>query len=88
MSGFLVEVLRWRCLFEGTTGHRYTGRHTPRFPSCFVCTAGLPASDPGELWTRPKLLWDADSESFACSLQPGLFPVRFPYPGNSGEGRT
>ncbi|XP_032314379.1 cadherin-related family member 4 isoform X3 [Camelus ferus] len=46
---------------------------------------GLPASDSGELWTRPKLPWDADCESFACSLQPGLLPVRLPYPGNSRE---
>lgn len=57
------------------------GGHTAWFPSHSACTAGLPASDSGDLWTRPKLPWDADCESFACCLQPGLFPVRLSYLG-------
>ena len=77
----LMEVLRG-------AGHTHTGGHTSWFPSCFLCMVGLPASDPSDLWTRPKLPRDADGESFACSLQPGLFPVRLPYPGDSGKDRT
>eukprot|EP00071_Canis_lupus_P028871 XP_022262428.1 cadherin-related family member 4 isoform X3 [Canis lupus familiaris] len=35
---------------------------------------GLPASDFGDLWTKSKLPWDAEGESFACSLQSDLLP--------------
>lgn len=51
-------------------------------PFLFCATTGLPASDPGDLWTKPKLRRDADGESFACSLlQPGVLPVRLLDPG-------
>lgn len=53
-------------------------------PFLFCVTAGLPASDPGDLWPRPKLQWDAGGESFACSLQPSLLLVRLPSPGTVG----
>ncbi|XP_022428808.1 cadherin-related family member 4 isoform X3 [Delphinapterus leucas] len=62
-------ILPWTFLYQwaGLAAGAIPGPQRPG-------SKGLPASDPGELWTRPKLLWDADSESFACSLQPGLLP--------------
>lgn len=53
-------------------------------PLLLCVTSGLPASDPGDLWPRPKLPWDAGGESFACSLQPSFFLVRLPYPETVG----
>lgn len=76
MLGLLVEVLRG-LLFEGKTGHRHTGRQMHTMVTFLFCaTTGLPASDPGYVWAKPKLQWNTDGESFACSLQPGVLPVR------------
>ena len=58
---------------------------TPVVPFLFCVRPDLPASDPGDLWSKPKLPRDAHSESFVCSFQPGLLPVRLPCPGTEGE---
>jgi hypothetical protein len=85
MLWFLVEV---GYLFERKTGHIHRSVHITWFPSCPVCTAGLPTADLSVLWTRPKLPRDADGEGFACFLQPGLLPVRHPILGTVGESGT